>query len=148
MVVAGCNGTSWTMFGFDATHSGDNAQEQAIGAANAGTLVKAGSTAAVDGPITSAPTTANDILYAMDASRDYDPAPALERITAPLLAVNSADDLVNPPELKILERAIARVPHGRAIVIPYSERTHGHGSHSVASLWKDELLELLRTSER
>jgi outer membrane protein assembly factor BamB len=64
MVVAGCNGTSWTMFGFDATHSGDNAQEQAIGAANAGTLVKAGSTAAVDGPITSAPTTANDILYA------------------------------------------------------------------------------------
>jgi homoserine O-acetyltransferase len=91
---------------------------------------------------------ANDILYAMDASRDYDPAPALERITAQLLAVNSADDLVNPPELKILERAIARVPHGRAIVVPYSERTRGHGSHSVASLWKNELMELLRTSER
>jgi homoserine O-acetyltransferase/O-succinyltransferase len=91
---------------------------------------------------------ANDILYAVDASRDYDPAPALERITAPLLAVNSADDLVNPPELKILESAIPRVPHGRAIVIPYSERTRGHGSHSVAALWKDELLALLRTSER
>lgn len=91
---------------------------------------------------------ANDILYAVAASQDYDPAPALEKIEAPLLAVNSADDLVNPPELGILERDIHRVPHGRAIVIPFSDRTRGHGSHTVAALWKDYLLELLRAPER
>src|SRR5215469_15206371 len=62
---------------------------------------------------------ANDLLYALAASRDYDPGPHLEEIQAPLLAVNSADDLINPPELAILEREIKRVPHGRAIVIPY-----------------------------
>ncbi|HEY1491728.1 MAG TPA: alpha/beta fold hydrolase [Steroidobacteraceae bacterium] len=86
---------------------------------------------------------ANDILYALAASQDYDPGPALERIEAPLLAVNSADDLINPPELKILEREIVRVPHGRALVIPYSERTHGHASHTYAVLWKDDLVQLL-----
>src|SRR5437588_5628881 len=61
---------------------------------------------------------ANDVLYALEASRDYDPAPDLEKIRAPLLAINSADDLINPPELRILEREIKRVPHGRALVIP------------------------------
>jgi homoserine O-acetyltransferase len=86
---------------------------------------------------------ANDILYAVSASQDYDPGPALERIEAPLLAVNSADDLINPPELRILEREIVRVPHGRALVIPFSERTHGHGSHTYAVLWRDELVKLL-----
>ncbi len=86
---------------------------------------------------------ANDILYALAASQDYDPGPALERIEAPLLAVNSADDLINPPELKILEREIGRVPHGRALVIPYSERTHGHASHTYAVLWRDDLVQLL-----
>ena len=91
---------------------------------------------------------ANDFLYALEASRDYDPAPGLERIRAPLLAVNSADDLINPPELGVLERGIKRVPHGRALVIPYSERTRGHGSHTVAALWKDELVGLLRSAER
>ena len=91
---------------------------------------------------------ANDMLYALEASHDYDPGPALEKIQAPLLAVNSADDLVNPPELKILEREIARVPHGRAVVIPYSERTRGHGSHTIAALWKDDLIELLKSPER
>jgi len=91
---------------------------------------------------------ANDFLYALEASRDYDPAPGLERIRAPLLAVNSADDLINPPELGVLEREIKRVPHGRALVIPYSERTRGHGSHTVAALWKDELVGLLRSAER
>jgi homoserine O-acetyltransferase/O-succinyltransferase len=88
-----------------------------------------------------------DILYAIEASRDYDPAPGLERIRAPLLAVNSADDLINPPELGILEREIHRVPHGRAVVIPFSSATRGHGSHTVAKLWKDQLLALLRESE-
>jgi homoserine O-acetyltransferase len=91
---------------------------------------------------------ANDMLYAVEASHDYDPAPALERIQAPLLAVNSADDLINPPELGILEREIKRVPHGRAIVIPYSERTRGHGSHTIAALWKADLAELLKSPER
>ena len=87
---------------------------------------------------------ANDVLYALEASRDYDPGPGLEKITAPLLAVNSADDLVNPPELQILEREITRVRKGRAVVLPLSERTAGHGTHTIAALWKDLLAELLR----
>jgi homoserine O-acetyltransferase len=91
---------------------------------------------------------ANDILYAIEASQDYDPGPALEKIEAPLYAVNSADDLVNPPELKILEREIGRVPQGRAVVIPFSERTHGHGSHTYAVLWRGYLEELLKAPER
>ena len=91
---------------------------------------------------------ANDVLYAIEASHDYDPGPNLEKIRAPLLAINSADDLINPPELGILEREIKRVPHGRAIVIPLSDKTRGHGSHTVAALWKDELMKLLQETER
>ena len=91
---------------------------------------------------------ANDALYALEASRDYDPEPNLEKIRAPLLAINFADDLINPPELGILEREIKRVPHGRAIVIPFSEKTRGHGSHTVAALWKDELVKLLKETEK
>jgi homoserine O-acetyltransferase len=87
---------------------------------------------------------ANDILYALEASRDYDPGPGLEKIKAPLLAINSADDIINPPELQILEREIKRVPKGRAIVLPLSERTTGHGTHTQAALWKQYLEELLR----
>ncbi|HZR78449.1 MAG TPA: hypothetical protein VFA58_04530, partial [Chthoniobacterales bacterium] len=90
---------------------------------------------------------ANDVLYALEASHDYDPGPNLEKIHAPLLAINSADDLINPPELGILEREIKRVPSGRAIVIPLSDKTRGHGSHTVAALWKDRLSELLKESE-
>ena len=90
---------------------------------------------------------ANDVLYALEASRDYDPGPNLEKIRAPLLAINSADDLINPPELGILEREIKRVPHGRAIVIPFSDKTRGHGSHTIAALWKDELVKLLKDSK-
>ena len=89
---------------------------------------------------------ANDVLYALEASRDYDPGPNLEKIHAPLLAINSADDLINPPELGILEREIKRVPHGRAAVIPLSDKTRGHGSHTIAALWKDQLKALLRQS--
>jgi homoserine O-acetyltransferase/O-succinyltransferase len=83
----------------------------------------------------------------MGASYDYDPGPGLEKIRAPLLAVNSADDLINPPELGILEHEIKRVPHGRAIVIPFSDETQGHGTHSLAALWKADLVGLLRQSE-
>jgi homoserine O-acetyltransferase len=86
---------------------------------------------------------ANDVLYQFDASRDYDPSTDLEQIQAPLLAVNSADDQVNPPELGILEKAIHRVKRGRCIVIPVSERTCGHRSHSMAELWQVYLAELL-----
>jgi len=91
---------------------------------------------------------ANDVLYALEASHDYDPGPNLEKIQAPLLAINSADDLINPPELGILEREIKRVPHGRAVVIPLSDKTRGHGSHTTATLWKDELAKLLKESEQ
>ena len=89
---------------------------------------------------------ANDALYALEASHDYDPGPNLERIRAPLLAINSADDLINPPELGILEREIKRVPQGRAIIIPLSDKTRGHGSHTIAALWKDQLSNLLKES--
>jgi homoserine O-acetyltransferase len=86
---------------------------------------------------------ANDLLYAVEASRDYDPGPKLETIRAPLLAINSADDLINPPELGILEREIKRLQKGRAVVIPLSDKTRGHGSHTIAALWKDQLVKLL-----
>jgi homoserine O-acetyltransferase len=89
---------------------------------------------------------ANDLLYQIEASRDYDPGPNLEKIRAPLIAVNSADDLINPPELGILEREIKRVPKGRAVVLPLSPETRGHGSHTVAALWKQYLGELLTAS--
>jgi homoserine O-acetyltransferase len=91
---------------------------------------------------------ANDVLYALEASHDYDPGPNLEKIRAPLVAINSADDLINPPELGILEREIKRVPHGRAVVIPFSDKTRGHGSHTIAALWKDELVKLLKETEK
>ncbi|PYK25832.1 MAG: hypothetical protein DME59_09375 [Verrucomicrobia bacterium] len=90
---------------------------------------------------------ANDVLYALEASHDYDPGPNLAKIQAQLLAINSADDLINPPELGILEREIKRVPHGRAVVISMSDKTRGHGSHTIANLWKDQLLELLKETE-
>jgi homoserine O-acetyltransferase/O-succinyltransferase len=90
---------------------------------------------------------ANDILYALESSADYDPSPGLERITAPLLAINSADDIVNPPELQILEREITRVPKGRAIMIALSDKTAGHGTHTLAAVWKHYLVELLRETE-
>ena len=91
---------------------------------------------------------ANDMLYALEASHDYDPAPALEKIRAPLVAINFADDLINPPELGILEREIKRLPNGRAVTVPFSDGTRGHGSHTIASLWSAELEALLKASEK
>ena len=87
---------------------------------------------------------ANDVLYALEASGDYDPGPDLPKIRAPLLAINFADDLINPPELGLLEREITRVPRGRAIVFPASEKTAGHGTHTLAAVWKQDLEALLR----
>ncbi len=86
---------------------------------------------------------ANDLLYAIEASWDYDPSPGLEKIKAPLLAINFADDLINPPELGILEREIKRVPQGKAVVIPAGPETVGHGTHTRAAIWKHHLSELL-----
>src|ERR1700690_1174910 len=90
---------------------------------------------------------ANDMLYYFEASTDYNPSPLLDRIKAPLYAVNSADDEVNPPELGILEREIKKVAHGRYILIPTSDETRAHGTHSRAAGWKKYLLELLAESE-
>jgi homoserine O-acetyltransferase/O-succinyltransferase len=92
-------------------------------------------------------TDANDMLYAFDASRDYDPAPDLEKIKAPLIAINSADDQVNPPELGIVEKEIKRVKRGRFVLIPISDKTRGHGTHSLPDLWKEYLAELLQESK-
>jgi homoserine O-acetyltransferase len=91
---------------------------------------------------------ANDLLYAVASSFDYDPSPELERIRAPLLAINFADDLINPPELEILKSQIARVKHGRAIVIPIGPETIGHGTHTKAAVWKHHLDALLKETER
>jgi homoserine O-acetyltransferase len=87
---------------------------------------------------------ANDVLYALEASRDYDPGPRLEQIRAPLLAINFADDLINPPELGILDNEIKRVPQGRAVIIPMSDRTRGHGTHTLAAIWKEYLRQFLQ----
>ena len=91
---------------------------------------------------------ANDILYAIEASRDYDPKPGLEKIVAPLVAINSADDIINPPELGILEQGITRVKRGKAIVLPLSDKTVGHGTHTAAAVWKEHLVALLKATER
>ncbi|KAJ0125246.1 hypothetical protein J7T55_006591 [Diaporthe amygdali] len=97
-----------------------------------------------------ATTDANDLLFALDASFDYDPRPDLHKITAPLIAVNTADDQINPPELQILEKeakAGLREGLGKVVVLPIAEETRGHGSHTVAKLWKHLLEELLLKTE-
>lgn len=89
---------------------------------------------------------ANDFAYAFDASWDYDPRPKLKDIKVPLTAVNSADDQVNPPELGILEKEIQNVENGKAIVVPISDKTVGHGTHTIAEVWEPYLARLLERS--
>jgi homoserine O-acetyltransferase len=89
---------------------------------------------------------ANDFLYAVSASRNYDPSPKLETIKVPVMFVNSADDFINPPELGIAEREIKRVAHGKFVLIPISDQTHGHGTHTWAAVWQQYLKELLAES--
>ncbi|HEY3570693.1 MAG TPA: alpha/beta fold hydrolase [Thermoanaerobaculia bacterium] len=89
---------------------------------------------------------ANDLIYQFDSSRNYNPYPHLGEIKAPLYAVNSADDQVNPPELGILDEAIHKVPHGRYILLPISPETRGHGTHSLPAIWGKYLGELLAAS--
>jgi len=94
------------------------------------------------------PIDANDLLYALRSSADYDPSADLEKITAQVLFVNSADDFINPPELGIAGREIKRVKRGRFVLIPASEDTHGHGTHTWAVFWKKDLAALLAATER
>lgn len=94
-----------------------------------------------------ATTDANDMLYYWDASRNYDPSPHLDRITVPVLWINSADDYINPPELGIAEKMVKRMPNARFILLPISDATRGHGTHTMASVWKDYLAEFMRETE-
>ena len=98
-------------------------------------------------PARAANTDANDMIYAYESSRFYNPEPNLDKIKAPLYAINSADDMVNPPELGISEREIKKVKRGRFILIPISDQTRGHGTHSMPSIWGKYLAELLEESK-
>jgi homoserine O-acetyltransferase/O-succinyltransferase len=93
-------------------------------------------------------TDANDFLYYVNASRDYNPEPKLSTITAPVLWINSTDDFINPPELKIAQKLVTRMPHARFILIPASMETYGHGTHTHAAVWKNYLIELLQDSAK
>jgi homoserine O-acetyltransferase len=91
-------------------------------------------------------TDANDMLYYFDASRNYNPEPQLDKITVPLTAINSADDQINPPELKIIDADIQRVKQGKYVLLPITDATRGHGTHSLPAIWGDHLKELLDRS--
>lgn len=91
---------------------------------------------------------ANDLMYQVAASRDYDPSAALRKIKVPVMWVNSADDFINPPELGSAETQAKLMPHARYVLIPASENTHGHGTHTWAAIWQSYLAELLKESER
>jgi len=90
-------------------------------------------------------TDANDFLYQFDASSDYDPSSHMQEIRVPVLHINSADDEVNPPELGFVERLDARMPHARFVLLPTSELTRGHGTHSLPAIWGETLREFLGT---
>lgn len=87
---------------------------------------------------------ANDVIYAFDSSRDYDPSETLESIEVPVLAINSADDFVNPPELGLMEQLIPKVANARYILIPVSDSTRGHGTHSRPAVWRHHLEDFMR----
>ena len=89
---------------------------------------------------------ANDLMYQVAASRDYDPSARLADIPVPVMWVNSADDFINPPELGIAEREVKKLPRGKFVLLPVSEHTHGHGTHTWAEAWQDQLRELLAES--
>jgi homoserine O-acetyltransferase/O-succinyltransferase len=94
------------------------------------------------------PLDANDTIYQYDASRNYDPGARLDRIKVPVMWLNSADDYINPPELGITEEYAPKLAHGRFVLIPISDATRGHGTHTQAAVWKDFLVELLQESEK
>lgn len=96
---------------------------------------------------TMAHTDANDMVFYLNASRNYDPSPKLETIKAPVLWINSADDFINPPDLGIAEREVKRMPHAKFVLIPESEKTHGHGTHTAAAVWQNYLAEFMKETE-
>ena len=93
------------------------------------------------------PLDGNDLIYYNDSSRNYDPSEHLDRIKVPVMWINSADDYINPPELGIAEKYAPKIPHGRFVLIPISDATRGHGTHTQAAVWKQYLIELLAESE-
>ncbi len=93
-----------------------------------------------------AATDANNMIFYLNASRNYNPASKLGTITAPVLWINSADDFINPPELGIAEEMVKEIPKGRFILLPITDRTRGHGTHTQAAIWKDFLIEFLQTT--
>jgi homoserine O-acetyltransferase len=92
-------------------------------------------------------TDANDLIFYWNASRNYDPSPNLEKITVPVLWINSADDYINPPELGIAEREVKKMPNARFILLPITDQTRGHGTHTAAAVWRDYLAEFMRATE-
>lgn len=94
-----------------------------------------------------ASTDANNMIFYLNASRNYDPSKTLEKITVPVLWINSADDYINPPELGIAEKMVKRMPQARFILVPISDATRGHGTHTQAAVWKNDLAELMQRSE-
>jgi homoserine O-acetyltransferase/O-succinyltransferase len=93
-------------------------------------------------------TDANNFLYYVNASRNYNPAPKLATITAPVLWINSADDFINPPELGIAEKMVTKMPNAKFILIPISDATRGHGTHTQAIVWKQYLIDFLAQTEK
>ncbi len=96
---------------------------------------------------TMASTDANDLIFYTNASRNYDPSPHLDLITVPVLWINSADDYINPPELGIAQEMVKQMPHARFILLPISDATRGHGTHTAAAVWKDYLAEFMKQTE-
>jgi homoserine O-acetyltransferase len=96
---------------------------------------------------TTATTDANDLIYYFNASRNYDPSPKLDKITVPVLWINSADDYINPPELGVAETMVKKMPNARFILLPISDATRGHGTHTVAAVWKHYLAEFMKATE-
>ena len=97
---------------------------------------------------TMASTDANNMIFYLNASRNYNPEAKLETIKASVLWINSADDFINPPELGIAQKLVERIPHGRFVLLPITDETRGHGTHTVAAVWKDYLAELMRETEK
>ncbi len=91
---------------------------------------------------------ANDYLYAFDASRTYDPSQHLDRIAAPLMAINSEDDQVNPPHMGVMEALMPKVKHGTYVLIPISDQTRGHGTHTLAAVWQGHLKDFMAQIKR
>ncbi len=91
-------------------------------------------------------TDANDLIYYVNASRNYDPSQHLDRITVPVMWINSADDFINPPEMGIAQKMVHDMPHAQFVLIPISDATRGHGTHTQAAIWKEYLVQLLNAS--